>query len=83
MTKTHTIHPPRILGWGAASLTLLALTMGLQGLWPAQIQAADKLDRTVLPIPEPKPHRSLNSTPATSRPRRASRSMRPRMHPTW
>jgi arylsulfatase len=28
--------------------------MGLLGIWPTQIQAADKLDRTVLPIPEPK-----------------------------
>ena len=54
MTKTHTIHPPPIHGWGTASLTLLALTMGLLGLWPTQIQAVDKLDRTVLPIPEPK-----------------------------
>jgi arylsulfatase len=33
---------------------LAGLTMGLQGSWPAQTQAADKLDRTVLPIPEPK-----------------------------
>ena len=54
MTKTQAIHPPRILGWGATGLTLLALTIGLLGIWPTQIQAADKLDRTVLPIPEPK-----------------------------
>ncbi len=45
------------IGRVVASLSLAVLTMGIQGSWPAQTQAADELDRTVLPIPEPKyPH---------------------------
>src|SRR4249920_694203 len=71
MKKKHIIHPPRILGWGTANLTLLALTMGLLGIWPTQIHAADKLDRTVLPIPEPNrpPITELDARKATPPPR--------------
>ena len=71
MTKTHTIHPPRILGWGAASLTLATLAMGFLGVWPAQTLAADRLDRTVLPIPEPKvvPITELDARNAKAPPR--------------
>ena len=36
------------------SLMLVVLTMELHGFYPAAAQAADKLDRTVLPISEPK-----------------------------
>ena len=42
------------IGRAVASLTLVVLAIGIQGSWSAQTQAADKLDRTVLPIPEPK-----------------------------
>jgi arylsulfatase len=42
------------IGQAAVSITLAALTMGFLGVWPAQTLAADKLDRTVLPVPEPK-----------------------------
>ena len=42
------------IGQVVVSLTLATLTMGFLGVWPAQTLAADKLDRTVLPIPEPK-----------------------------
>ncbi len=42
------------VGQVVVSLTLATLTMGFLGVWPAQTLAADKLDRTVLPIPEPK-----------------------------
>jgi arylsulfatase len=50
---------------------LAGLTMGLQGSWPAQTQAADKLDRTVLPIPEPKREAitTFNARNATAPPR--------------
>jgi hypothetical protein len=37
-----------------ASLTLAILAMGIQGSLAAQIHSADKIDRTVLPIAEPK-----------------------------
>ena len=39
---------------GMAFLMLVVLTMELHGFYPAAAQAADKLDRTVLPISEPK-----------------------------
>jgi arylsulfatase A-like enzyme len=59
------------IGRAVASLTLAVLTMGLQGSWPAEIQAADKLDRTVLPIPEPKlkPITTFDARKATPPPR--------------
>ena len=53
----------------AVVLSALAMTL--------DAYAADKLDRTVLPIPEPSGYRSPRSTPATRRRRRGSRS-RPR-----
>ena len=42
------------IGQVVVSLTLATLTVGFLGVWPAQTLAADSLDRTVLPIPEPK-----------------------------
>jgi arylsulfatase len=50
---------------------LAGLAMGLQGSWPAQTQAADELDRTVLPIPEPKREAitTFNARNATAPPR--------------
>src|SRR6478672_2045504 len=42
------------IGWVVASLTLAILAMGIHGSLAAQIQSADKMDRTVLLIPEPK-----------------------------
>ena len=42
------------VGQVVVSLTLATFTMGFLGVWPAQTLAADSLDRTVLPIPEPK-----------------------------
>ena len=56
------------IGRVVASLSLAVLTMGIQASWPAQTQAADELDRTVLPIPEPQyPHITVfdarNATP--------------------
>ncbi len=64
-SRCHTV------GCLAVSFTLAALTMGLEGSWPAQAQAADKLDRTVLPIAEPKrpPITELDARKATAPPR--------------
>ena len=59
------------IGWVMASVTLVILTMGMQGLLAAQTQAAEKLDRTVLPIPEPKskPITTFDARKATPPPR--------------
>ena len=64
-SRCHTV------GCLAVSFTLAVLTMGLEGSWPAQAQAADKLDRTVLPIAEPKrpPITELDARKATAPPR--------------
>ena len=42
------------IGWVMAGVTLVILAVGIQGSLAAQTQATEKLDRTVLPIPEPK-----------------------------
>ena len=60
-----------MIGRAVASLTLVVLSMGFQGSWPVQARAADKLDRTVLPIPEPKlkPITTFDARKATPPPR--------------
>lgn len=71
MSRTVSRSRYHTVGCLAASFTLAVLTMGLEGFWPAQAQAADKLDRTVLPIAEPKrpPITELDARKATAPPR--------------
>jgi arylsulfatase A-like enzyme len=59
------------IGQVVVSFTLVTLAMGFLGVWPAQTLAADSLDRTVLPIPEPKvvPITELDARKATAPPR--------------
>ena len=59
------------VGQAAVSLTLATIAMGVLGVCPGQTLAADKLDRTVLPIPEPtlKPITTFDARKATPPPR--------------